>query len=202
MKEDPKQRGQVPWHMWGASRTLTLPPTQAGALSTQLAKISYKRPDTWTFLLTAKLVSGNEVLVNDLTVVALIDLMIGVGRSRLQTNQNISVPAVARQAFARFQWLVPVGSVPGTLGNSNKYTTAVNTPPFDDNDANSFQVMREFPAQDIQVEATVAKIAAQPGQNVTVEVGAYFAPRTHFRPDWLRGPGEHFRFLGGEVGGT
>jgi hypothetical protein len=55
-----------------------------------------------------------------------------------------------------------------------------------------------LPAQDIQC---YARASLGPVGTADIEVSAWFAPRSHVRPDWFRETDES-RFRGGEVDGT
>lgn len=165
------QQGVPPWHLWGSEQTVVVPASGAttnSGVSSQLARIGYKRPDTWTFFFYAQILAAQPSGPTSAVFIAY-DLTLGTGRS------STTIPG-----FANFQatWTVapPIGlqlytsTVPNVVNNTG-------TPATDSPGQISF-----FPAQDIQLTARVVIPATQAG--VTVTVAAYFAPRTHVRPDW------------------
>lgn len=184
---------QPPWHMWGTSKRVTV--VSNGSISTsQLTKINYKRPDTWTFWIGARLLSGPVDGVITQVVTVRVNIIVGVGRSSFSTKP----PSAFSAGFARFQIQVPPLVAPSDV--PPKYTTSVLSPLMDDSDATSAREIAHFPASDINVEAN-ASYLSNVGDVIDLEVSAYFAPRTHVRPDWFS-PQPAARFRGGEVGGT
>lgn len=209
-----------PWFMWGTSRRLTIDstgrdPDVAASVSVQLARVAYKRPETWSFWFGARLI-GSQPYVGPAFVSVLFDIAIGVGRSNFVTGPE-PVPNVfpLPSPFDKVPFCKFVFSVPATQTGSEqpfKWTTQVPTPRLDDRSPegdNSFQVIDRIPAQDIQCNATllVLPITVPSAQLYEVEAHAYFAPRTHIRPDWLY-PGSpsqghpNVKFRGGETGGS
>lgn len=188
--------------MWGTSAHLNADGTATQqSITRQLGRINYKRPDTWSFLIGARLTGGAvNASPGNLLVIILVDLIVGLGRSNLDTHQNPAQAIQQRFAFARFQFNVPVGTAPGQQLNNVKYTTEVLAPPLEDDFPAVRQTIDTIPAQDIQVVASLDKIAAAGGQDVNARVDAYFAPRTHLRPDWFTVSAG--QFLGDETGGT
>lgn len=194
-----------PWHMWGNGELITVDDAVGVAVtprvSQQIARINYKRPETWTFWIGAKLTGGAENLgVGDGLVRLIVDIIPGVGRSSFLTAQNQSPLVAIRPAFVDFHWVVPAGAIPGQSINNVKYTTTAITPPLDDRDAETVRTVEWFPAQDIQCEATLIKLSADIA-SVTAEVTAFFAPRTHVRPDWFARVPKSEQFRGGETEG-
>jgi len=193
-----------PWHMWGNTVTATVetPPAGAGALvggaNVQLFKIAYRRPETWSFFIAGRLLTGNVSDV-DIQVIAQINLMPGVGRTMFDTLGVFG----ASTAFVEFRWLVVAGVLPGT-GNVRKWTTQADTPLLDDLTATSRQLIQWIPAQDIQAQFRLALVLTAPSlvtNSATVEITAWMAPRTHIRPDWFSDE-DQTQFLGSETGGT
>ena len=67
--------------------------------------------------------------------------------------------------------------------------------------------VNQIVAQDLQLQVTIVALTvadnvAAVGQDVVVEVSAFFAPKTHIRPEWLHptAPIEQ-QFPGDEIGG-
>lgn len=194
----------APWHMWGTTERLTVSsgavgPANNTVAGSQLARVSYKRPETWSFLFTGRLVSGDVGLSQTTSVFALFDVFIGVGRSVLDTSKVPAGTPANLNAFCKMRWQVPTGTIPGQQNNNKKYATEVSGPPLDDSAATTLQTIRWFPAENISCQAKLVMTGGDPGISVTAEVGAYFAPRAHMRPDWFA---DDQQFLGMEVKGS
>lgn len=205
----PWLRGGVPpWHMWGSSQVVRANATgsdEATVFSSgQLAKVSYKRPDTWHFLLTARIINAPVVpLSNELQVHVRFDFISGIGRSQSQLI-----------GFDLWNW--------GWTQNEQfptyvLWATTAKTPPlrmvFDPDteffipDPLSIRDCNELVGQDIQVNCGVAlqMRGINEGDQTTadVEVSAYLAPKTHVRPDWfLEGTSPEVNFGGDEIRGA
>lgn len=205
-----------PWFMWGTSRTLRidstgLDPDREAVQSIQLSRVGYRRPETWSFWFGARLV-GSQPYVSPAFVAVMFDVAIGVGRSNFLTGPEPVQPASPfdRVPFCKFVFSVPMGET-GSM-QPFKWTTRVPTPRLDDRspegDASTFVIDR-IPAQDIQCSArlVVLPLLLPEPQLYEVEAHAYFAPRTHVRPDWFY-PGSkkeahpNIKFRGAETNGT
>jgi len=167
-----------PWHLWGQSKQLIV--TSGGVVTTprtsgQIARVGYKRPDTWSFLLAAVIVGaqgpgGSPVSPGNLSVQ--FDVTVGIGLSQI-TLAPFGRPLV-------FQW----AGVP-TIG-TQKWFTVAQSPVINDQDATPQTVQSNtLAAQSIQCQATCILQTPTNGDQLTVDVSAYFAPRTHIRPDWF-----------------
>lgn len=197
---------QPPWHMWGSSVPVEInipAPGAAGGLvgpaPAQVARVNYRRPETWSMFFAGELLDGNVSDV-DMQIVAQFNLTIGVGRTLFDTQGVFG----SSTAFAEFRWSVLAGIRPGT-GNVRKWTTQANTPLLDDLTATSRQLMQWFPAQDIQMQVRAALILNAPSavaNRVQLQLTGWVAPRVHVRPDWTRDTPEHLSYLGAETGGT
>lgn len=194
--------GLPPWHMWGTTEQFSfVPPGFPPPQTVQLARINYKRPETWSFVFAGRLTGGStNTSGSDYHVVMLFDLIYGVGRSSDNTQQPQVGNPLDRHAFAKLVWTVPNGQTPGQINGSVKYTTVVRSPLLDDTDSESFERIEWLAAQDINVQVNISTDAEF--QTIRGEASAYFAPRSHIRPDWLRGdvPPE-LQFPGEEVEG-
>lgn len=180
--EQPWLRGNVsPWHMWGTIETLTIPITGGDTTITtqQLSRVNYRRPETWHWLFFARLVQGPTPVGEGQATVAAVffDLTVGLGRA------SVTLPGF--EAF-RFAWTAPSPPPPPTEPKWS--TTAVRPergfPPGDEPDYTIFQMV----AEDIQCSCRVGVGSQEFPQAVPViiEVGAFFAPKNHIRPDWLQ----------------
>jgi hypothetical protein len=204
--------GMSPWHMWGNTQTLVVPVRGSGQNppnETQLVKIAYKRPETWHWLLSARLISGPENTPGFFTrILVYFDLIVGIGRSvqRLQNVQNVS--GSHSFDFFNFQW-GPVN--PSFPEQAHIWATQTNAPLKDfQGDTPSLDPgtpIAEIVAENIQLQArvlaqTIDLNVAALGGLCTIEVSAAFAPKTHIRPDWLQldAPPEA-QFAGEELAG-
>jgi hypothetical protein len=151
-----------PWHLWGSLQTIAIPGATPSQPTTQLAKIEYHRPDTWSFFFWANL----PQLISNPTIDVRFDLTFGVGRS------VVKVPgfALLRAAFGTPAWTT---GVPST-GVVDPITAAITS-----------QLLDRIPAQDIQCQATV--LNSPPTGTPAIELGAFFSPFHHSRPDWFAG---------------
>lgn len=186
-----------PWHMWGTSVAVPVRTPGGGlagsASSAQLARINYRRPETWSFLLTARILdlrdtSGAPDPADTLLVQVTFFVQIGVGRSVFITPQpNLAAGffSVPQTPFGQFIWrAIPQNVAPENIPYNPRWVTETFGSPQDDSqEIDTRSACRWFPAQDIQAGAIIG-INAQDPWEATVEVGAYFAPRTHVRPDW------------------
>ncbi len=183
-----------PWHMWGNSQVTTLTKQPVGGsnfslIESQLVRINYGRPETWNFLFSM-LVTGD-----DLTAVSgspnlqvHFDMTVGIGRT-----------SVTLKDFAQF-------NVDGAAGNGppaglQRFCTQVQIPKINSTDTVD-NVVRDFVAQDIQLQTRVILSNVDGGNQLTVQTDAYFAPVTHIRPEWYKiDEGGTAQFPGGEDAG-
>ncbi len=168
-----------PWHMWGNTQVVELVSTGVDntIVQSQLVRIAYGRPETWTFLFSAKVVDYFDPSGTDVGPVRVsYNLTVGIGRSQITIED-----------FETYLW----PTLPHI--NAHRYSTSVVGPDrtaalIDQN------VIEKIPAQDIQLGTTcgISGLAAV-GARVSISVSAYFAPRSHIRPNWFNG-----RFEGNE----
>lgn len=206
----PWLRGSLPpWHMWGNSVPLRvdstgLDPDHPVLNSQQVTRVSYKRPETFSFFLGGRLTS--QVPMPGAAFVAIVfNVFTGAGRSNFQTKQPVPVAPASpfnQQGFCKLLWSLGIGDIPANA--PVKYTSRVPTPLLDDRDPLSAQQIEWIAAQDIQVTAQliVLPITVPSVVIYEAEAHAYFAPRTHIRPEWnAPGPPE-LLFRGDEIGGS
>lgn len=190
------QGGVAPWHMWGTSQILTL---DGGDIqSRQLAKINYKRPETWTMFFGAQVLSAaspNPSLILEVTF----EVMIGVGRTAFDTSGGFPLATAGDRAFVYMRFDLPMPYAPSVFGV--KYTNVAHGPPLNDAVAADRPTLEWFPAQDIQCQAG-ARATLSAGATARIQVTSYFAPRSHVRPDWFRDGNDAASFRGGETDGT
>jgi hypothetical protein len=206
--------GMPPWHLWGNTQRIqtvveTLPTQQFRQGNTgQLLKIAYKRPETWHWVLYAKLLAGPD---NTPTFFSTIfvnwELVVGVGRSIVpMVGGGLSQFGRSFERFT-FQWGPTNGSFPA---GREIWTSAALTPNREFNTDPPFEAetgtIDQIVAQDIQLSCRVSALTilanvAAVGQPVEVEVSAAFAPKSHVRPDWYRRAPPELAFPGDEIEG-
>lgn len=195
----------APWHMWGSSKMVEVRNTGFPPLVTtgQIARITYKRPETWSFFFVARLISAGEsgVVGSPPTITVAFDLILGVGRASSDVADGALASAGFLQGFATFDFQWPLGSVAAPIGRV-KWTSTVPSPALRDSQTPPVtERVSHFPAQDIQCNARVGFTGATLTDDMArVELAAYFAPRTHIRPEWYSDEADQFR--GKETGGT
>jgi hypothetical protein len=190
----------VPWHMWGSSKTITVEHPSSSATqfvqTSQLARINYKRPETWHFLFAAELLAAPDGAVGvNVDVIVDFDVYAGLGRANVAMKGRPGENGFCRLTFHY------TGAASAQIGvtkwTTQTWTEISNTPTL--LFPNPIVVPPvEFPAQDIQCAARVTTQTASADDLPTkVEVHAYFAPKTHVRPDWFERD-----YLGEEKEGT
>lgn len=197
-----RSNGLTPWHMWGNQQTIVVPAfgNEEPIIVTpgQLARVAYRRPETWHWAFVARIasVSANyepdpanrfEELIIDF------DLVIGHGRA-----------SSSLLGFDRFRWVwFPITQ--GIPFSHVMWAMSAQTPPLDYllspappapvtsivPDPASRRVIPQIVSEDIQCNVrcswSLAGFNTPPGRpSLTLEVAAYFAPKTHFRPDWMQ----------------
>jgi len=202
MKAQPWIRaGSPPWHLWGGSETVELfinpasPATEFPVQTVQLARVSYKRPDTFNCLLVAKMLSGPFAGAGDgFAVNVVFDLILGLGRA------NVILPA-----FQTLSWIW--NTIADAPVNSPLYATTGRAVQAQTNVGGVVTRDREDPAQELVAQDIQCSARAQGGGNITgtvrLELSSFFAPVAHVRPDWYQ-DGEtpiEAVFPGAEVGG-
>lgn len=197
-----------PWHLWGTTIQLEAPPVPLGTPNFrsrsrgQLARINYKRPETWSFFLGARLTGGNISLGGPQLVEVRINLLFGIGRSVFSTRQRDPQNPLSAgdHAFCTFQWNILAGVNPST--EPAKYTTQVYAPIMYADLPAFTNTIDWIPAQDLQAEVDLIHTKSDENQTLTAEATAYFAPRSHIRPDWFTDGREEEAFQGQETKGT
>jgi hypothetical protein len=178
---DSRISGSVPWRMWGETQNVEV--ASSGGLVTreekQILRINYARPESWCFVLGAEMLetTGQSAVGTFVTVSYKISL--GVGRS------VITIPD-----WHVFTWdynAATISTLNGTVLWTNSVVNRIRAegngtdpPQFDDE-----QWLDTIVAQDIQLAAIVAVDSAGEPTRAKVAVHAYFAPKTHIRPEWF-----------------
>lgn len=198
----------APWQMWGTSQTVVVPggldPRAGQQFSTQLAKVNYARPDTWSFLFVATLDVAPAVPgpATEMRVNCDFDLTVGIGRSSatLISDSIMTSTSSVPPGFVRLQF---VYNSPTNQTGRAKWSSVARS---EIDDAGTVIDMESFPAQDIQCQARVSVATdapVNPATETRVTVSAFFAPRSHIRPEWFSdSDNPNDRFRGNETGGT
>jgi len=198
--------GLAPWHMWGTQVRTRVPIVTGGfaapAVSEQLARINYKRPETWAFLFSAEIVNTDQnPTTAPFNFTVNFNIATGLGRAVfLSEDRTPIVSSVAsHEAFAQFRFDFAPGDA--VIGRK-KWTTVGRTPVLDDTAATPERDRCEFiVGQDIQAFAVANGTGTgAPPNFVDLQLGAFFAPLSHVRPDWFADDAEPF--AGGQLGGT
>lgn len=177
-EDEPLANNLPPWHMWGNGQTVVVNHAVAILITqtSQLARISYGRPESWRFFLAARILdsSTDNAGVPDSGQLQIAwKLVIGLGRAQ-HTIDNF--------ALFNFTWVAPTNPV-----GLQKYTSQVDTPLLSDIVATSAQTIDTIVAQDIQLSADLDFTGgAVPVKTLTVELDCFFSPITHVRPEWYR----------------
>lgn len=166
-------RGIPPWHVWGSTQILRIRGNGNVTEGQQLASINYARPDTWSFFMTAKIIQIDGVLPGNALRVE-IALTVGAGRSATELDQ-----------FQFFDWTAPSIFTP-----SRALMCSSVEAPADNLNRTGPNVIEWIPAQTLQCVAIGFFQGSVPANTseVLVSVSAYFAPRSHLRPEWFRNP--------------
>lgn len=204
----PWLRGGIPpWHMWGNSVEVPLNAytSDSPLVSTagQIVKVAYKRPESWHFLLGARIINAPTIDAdNDAILTVNFDIITGIGRSQQQMP-----------TFQTFNWKWRNSIAPAPPPTTIIWCTSTKTPPLGYifsagefiPDPSTQRDVLELVGQDIQVtcRADFFMRGINEGEQSTavVEVSAFLAPKTHVRPDWyVKGPPEVL-FGGDEIAG-
>src|SRR5262245_7494157 len=162
-----------PWHMWGTTETISIPIAGAAQvrLTQQLGRIQYKRPESWHFLFTQRIVSGESPPLLSYGWSTRFNVTTGLGRA------SVTLPSF---------WVFSAQIVaPATLPVGQVLWSNIGIrPPGFTGDTGGTLV--ELVGQDIQISVDVALTSAIfPLQPLVLEVGSFWAPKNHIRPDWF-----------------
>lgn len=184
-----------PSKMWGQARILRAGTSNASGQET-ISNIQYGRPESWRFLLAARVLGGP--LQTDVTSIAVRwDVATGIGTTRFFTAENVL--GGGAQDFALFNFSVAAGQQPRSL--PTKWATSTTSPLLRDGEPDTVlnrSVCEVIVGESIVVSARVLITCADPTPDpseYTVECVSLWAPNVHIRPDWFAG-----KFLG-ELGG-
>lgn len=176
----------APWHMWGTEAIVDLvnigPSPQVTFTSQQLAKVAYKRPESWRFFLFSEILS-TDIPPSAAILVVRFNLMTGVGRT-LHDTKFVTGTGTSQtiQEFVRFEYDVQALRAKNAL--AKKWVTEVPAPPISDFASTDRTPVSVLVAEDIQCWADCVYVSGTIGDPIRVKVGAFFAPNVHTRPDW------------------
>lgn len=185
--------------MWGNSQVIENAAGTLGEEPTngQILRITYLRPDSWHFVLAAKLFDAPLALApgTEAHVALIWNVTIGIGRSvsRLEFFELFNWSWTAPLPPPRVQ----IRSTQALQAN----TRSIGNPSPVDVRATQPNLISEVVAQDIQVDVLCQyftnPLIAGAGTSIKLQVDAMFAPKTHIRPEWFKGGA----FPGAEDGG-
>lgn len=196
-----------PWHLWGNTQRVEVLLPLALSFGEvgrgQLTRVSYKRPETWNWLFTARLLEADDAdPLEPLQLQIVWELTVGIGRAVQQSlgfdNWNISwgTPVTPTDN-------APVGRL---IWATETYAASPERSQFVAPAVQPLNRIDRIVAQDIQLNARVALLSpVVPRTNnkrAVVELGAQWAPSTHVRPDWFADGPIEIQFPGGENQGT
>ncbi len=190
-----QRSGIVPWRMWGDTKTVDV--QSSGGLvnfgADQFARINYGRPESWCFVLAAKIVDQSGQLIDGTVLTVHYDLTIGVGRS------SVTIPDwhIFTFDYGGVGKAFLIGQMLWTNTVANRVASqGVPGPPESVNYAATSWI-DTFVSQDIQLQVRVGLDSAGEATAAKVDCSAYFAPKSHVRPEWFLKTG---RFSGEESG--
>jgi hypothetical protein len=141
----------------------------------------------WRFFLFGRLLNGTVPAGTATVIHVEWDVVTGVGRSSFATENPIDpvAPAPVFSGLGHFVWSVPVGTVPGQQAENRKYATSVPGPVLNDVTAGRGEAIDHLVAQDLQCAARIRLTGSDANAFAQLEVGAFFTPNVHIRPDWF-----------------
>jgi hypothetical protein len=178
-----------PWLMWGNSQIVKVPLIvgQAQSVGQQLVKIAYGRPESWRFLFYVRVIdvplnAPTDHPITQLTVDFNLDTGIGRATAKLDKLPNsLNQPGFERYIFAG-------NPLNPQAANAFKWSTSVYGPLRDDVHANPPSNFTDvIVGQDIQLNVVVTSTCSMDEPALSLEIGAFFAPNVHIRPEWFKG---------------
>lgn len=191
----------APWLFWGSDQTVEFRDSglsMAGtvtAISPQLARIDYGRPETWSFFIGAKFERASRFPDPGTVIGVEVNFLVTLGLAR--TSRSIVLGPLNFEVSGD----IPPSDNPvvGLVAWRVQSRTPVRIPADPANPLHWAEI-DSFPAQSINCVATVRGSSgpAPSGWTGTMTVSAFFAPKSHVRPEWFA----NGRFTGGEDYGT
>lgn len=195
--------GTPPWQLWGNTQPVSVPPdlfTNPNLHEQQitLLRISYKRPETWRFLFSARMLSGPGSDNHQSNVSVWFELLTGIGRSAIRIPFWVSLP--------QFSWNNLAGPSTAIVQWTTHATESGLQFSFDSQDPQvtwQTQILSDLiVGQDLTVVAHCSFTTnLETTTPAVVEVSGQLAPNVHTRPDWYRNAPDELVFPGAEVEG-
>lgn len=180
----------APWHMWGSNQVVQVNPTGAAGIQNittpQLASVQYGRPETWSFFFWAQAELSYSAIIAGTILSIQFRLTLGLGRTQitLPLFENYAVTSLDPN---------PRRLIYSNTVHSPERGTIFPTDP-----------ITHLTAQSIQIDAFLVNDNGGAIASGSCELGAWVAPRTHVRPEWMMDgdPKNFVRFRGGEQAGS
>jgi hypothetical protein len=180
-------RRNPPWLMWGNKQTMKIPLIIGNAQTSgsQLLKIAYGRPESWRFLFMARVIAQPLANPADHPVTELIvDFNVDTGIGRATANLDRLPASTNQPGFERY--IFAGNPIVPTNANAFKWSTSVPGPNRLDVGTNVPNMTDVIVGQDIQVAVSVLSTCSMDQPNLILEVGAFFSPNVHLRPEWFK----------------
>lgn len=207
-----------PWHLWGTSvlheQAATILPAPNVLIGTQqMVNVRYGRPETWHWFFAAEIIQAAAVPGAGDTAGVSVRFVVnlGLGRANFAVERRASAGVDGIGAFEQFGWLwgVPLSGSQSAPVNQQIYSTQAVGPNRNQSTAGLAapiaNPISQVVAETITVEARVTynRSALAGADTLRLQIAAFFAPKTHIRPDWYLGENhdETEQFPGGEVPG-
>lgn len=196
-----------PWHLWGNTQQIVVPadlftnPNQHEQQIT-LCRVEYGRPETWRWLLSARLLRAPNTAVGQQANASVwFEVLAGLGRANLRIPFFVTFPLGSWNGGAA----PPLNLVSWTTKAQHSLTTfssdSTGPPPvtWTTTDLTDLIVADHLT---IVAHAVFNTDIPPPVQPIIVEVNGLLAPNSHVRPDWyMQDVHEAEQFPGGETGG-
>lgn len=195
-----------PWHLWGNTQPLIVEPNaftnpNVHDQATTLLRVAYKRPETWHFLFSARILNAPAAGgAEQGTISVWFELFTGIGRSAIRLPFWVVLPS----------WSWSGSAAPTTLAYASSAGTGVESISITTDPGGAMISSTRVPVMTDQIVGQDMTVIAHPtfttniagATAAQVEVSGQFAPASHVRPDWYRndGPAET-QFPGSEIEG-
>lgn len=200
--------GPSPWHLWGNTQQLVLPPnpftvddTSRIFLRSTLVRVAYGRPECWRYMVRAVFLEGptmgpgNQAQIN-----ISYEVLSGIGRSVVPFT--IGQPRGYVWGLGTGIFTPPVGIAQWSSMHDSGYEQLdLSDPPLPNQVSRSIPI-DNFVGQDFTIVARCNFVTDLVGNApALIEVSCQVAPTTHVRPDWFQVDADRsVQFSGDEVG--
>ena len=194
-----------PWHRWGNTQQIVVPadlftnPNQHEQQIT-LCRVEYARPETWRWLLSARLVRAPSTAIGQNANFGVwFELFAGVGRANIRIPFWVTLPGGSWNGGAA----PPLNLVQWTTKAQHSLTTfssdSSGPPPLTWTTTDLPDILVADHITIVAHAVFNTDLVAPPP--IIVEVSGALAPNSHVRPDWYMDTNEQEQFPGGETGG-